>query len=73
MKNKYTKMYLKYIHFMPSILQIHLHINTQQLYFWYTKLKSAKLEQVILYFFFFLEIGLFYNSLRVKLLSFTFF
>jgi len=49
MKNKYTKMYLKYIHFMPSILQIHLHINTQQLYFWYTKLKSAKLEQVILY------------------------
>jgi len=49
MKNKYTKMYLKYIHFMPSIIQIHLHINTQQLYFWYTKLKSAKLEQVILY------------------------
>ncbi len=37
-KNKYTKMYLKYIYFMLSILQIHLHIyvlikNTLQLYF----------------------------------------
>ncbi len=35
-------MYLKYIYFMLSILQIHLHIyvnkNTLQLYFWYTKL-----------------------------------
>ncbi len=49
-------MYLKYIYFMPSILQIHLHSyelykNTLQLYFWYTKLvyiKSAKLEQLIL-------------------------
>ncbi len=58
MKNKYTKMYLKYIYFMLSILQIHLHIyvlnkNTLlPLYFWYTKLvylKSAKLEQLILY------------------------
>ncbi len=46
-KNKYTKMYLKYIYFMPSILQIHLHIyvlnkNTLQLYFWYTKLLYLK-------------------------------
>ncbi len=49
-------MLLKYIYFMLSILQIHLHIyvrnkNTLQLYCWYTKLvylKSAKLEQLIL-------------------------
>ncbi len=56
-KNKYTKIDLKYIYFMPSILQkIHLHIyalnkNTLQLYFYYTKwvyLKSSKLEQLIL-------------------------
>ncbi len=40
MKNKYTKMYLKYIYFMLSILQIHVHTciyvlnkNTLQLYF----------------------------------------
>ncbi len=53
--NKYTKMYLKYVYFMLSILQIHLNIyvlnNTLQMYFWYTKLvyiKSAKLEQLIL-------------------------
>ncbi len=37
-ENKYTKMYLKYIYLMLSILQIHLHIsilnkNTLQLYF----------------------------------------
>ncbi len=57
-KNKYTKMYLKNIYFMLSILQIHLHIyvlnkNALQLYFYYTKLvylKSAKLEQLILHF-----------------------
>ncbi len=50
-------MYLKYIYFMPSILQIHLYIyvlnkNILQLYYKYTKLvwlKSAKLEQLILY------------------------
>ncbi len=54
-KNKYTKMYLKYIYFMISIQQIHLHMyvlqNTQQLYFYYTNLVysgSAKLEQLIL-------------------------
>ncbi len=49
-------MYLKYIYFMLSILQIHLHIyvlnkNTLQLFF-YTNLaylKSAKVEQLILY------------------------
>ncbi len=51
-KNKYTEMYFKYIYFMLSILQTHLHIsvlnkNTLQLYFWYTKL--VKLEQLILY------------------------
>ncbi len=45
-------MYFKYIYFMLSILQTHLHIsvlnkNTLQLYFWYTKL--VKLEQLILY------------------------
>ncbi len=48
-KNKYTKMYLKSIHFMLSILKIHLHMyvlnkNTLQLYFWYIKrlyVKSA--------------------------------
>ncbi len=41
--NLYTKMYLKYIYSMLSILQIHLHIyvhlcnkNTLQLYFCYT-------------------------------------
>ncbi len=49
-------MYLKYIYFILSILQIYLHIyvgllhkNILQLYFWYTKLvylKSAKLEQL---------------------------
>ncbi len=42
-KNKYTKMYMKYIYFMLSILKI---------YFTYTKLvylKSVKLEQLILY------------------------
>ncbi len=50
-------MYLKYIYFMLSILQIHWHIyvpniNTLQLYFYYTKtgvLKSVKLKQLILY------------------------
>ncbi len=55
-KNKYTKMYLKFIYFMLRLLQIHLHIyvrnkNTLQLYFWYTNrvyLKSAELEQLIL-------------------------
>ncbi len=49
-------MYLKYIYFMRSTLQKHLHIyvhnkNTLHLYFWFTKLvylKSAKLEQLIL-------------------------
>ncbi len=47
----------KYMYFMLSVLQIHLYIyvlntNTLQLYFWYSKLvyvKSAKLEQFILY------------------------
>ncbi len=47
----------KYKYFMLSVLQIHLYIyvlntNTLQLYFWYSKLvyvKSAKLEQFILY------------------------
>ncbi len=57
-KNKKTIMYLKYIYFLISVLQMHLHIsvlnkNTLQLYFWYNKLlvylKSAKLEQLILY------------------------
>ncbi len=54
-KNKYTKMYLKYIYFMISIQQIHLHRNvlqnTQQLYFYYTNLVysgSVKLEQLML-------------------------
>ncbi len=53
--NEYTKMYLKYIYFMLSILYINVHIyvlnkNILQLYFWYTKLvKSAKLEQLTLY------------------------
>ncbi len=54
-KNKYTKMYLKYIYFMMSIQQIHLHRNvlqnTQQLYFYYTNLVysgSVKLEQLML-------------------------
>ncbi len=50
-------MNLKYIYFVLSILQIHLHIyvlnkSTLQLFFWYTKLvylKSVKLEQLILY------------------------
>ncbi len=49
-------MYLKYIYFMLSILQIHLHIYllnkiSLHLCFYYTKLaylKSAKLEQLIL-------------------------
>ncbi len=53
---KNMKMYLKYIYFVLSILQIHLHIymlnkNALQLYFWYTILvyfKSAKLEQLVL-------------------------
>ncbi len=34
--NKYTEMYLKYIYFMLSTLQIHLHLlnkNPLQLYF----------------------------------------
>ncbi len=40
-------MYLKYIYFVLSMLQIHLHIyvhnkNTLQLYFWYTKLQYLK-------------------------------
>jgi len=38
--NKYSKMYLKYMYVMLTILQIHiyvLNINTLQLYFWYTK------------------------------------
>ncbi len=54
MKNKYIKMYLKYIYFM-LILQIHLQINvlnTNTLQLHFTKLvflKSAKLEQLILY------------------------
>lgn len=56
-KNKYTEMYFKYFYFTLSMLQIHLRIyvfyrNTLQLYFWYTKLvylKSAKLEELILY------------------------
>ncbi len=50
-------MYLKGIFFIQCILQIPVYIyvldkNTLQLYFWYTKLvflKSAKLEQLILY------------------------
>ncbi len=49
-------MYLKYIYFMLSTTNTFtylsaLHLNTLQLYFWYTKLlylKSAKLEQLIL-------------------------
>ncbi len=43
-KNKYTKMYLKYFFILLSILQIHFQFmywyfikNTMQLYFWYTK------------------------------------
>ncbi len=35
-KNKYTKMYVKYIYFMLSILQIHFYVlnkNTLQFYF----------------------------------------
>ncbi len=45
--NKYTKIYLKYIYFIPSKQQIHLLIDdiffykknyTLQLYLWYTKL-----------------------------------
>ncbi len=57
---KNAKIYLKYIYLKNTfcILQIHLYIyvhnkNTlMQFYFWYTKLvqlKSAKLEQPILY------------------------
>ncbi len=47
-KNKYTKIYLKYIYFIPSKQQIHLLIDdiffykknyTLQLYLWYTKLR----------------------------------
>ncbi len=59
-KNKYTKMYLKYIYFMLSIQQMHLHMyvlqNTQQLYFYYTNLVysgSVKLEQLMLCLMFF--------------------
>ncbi len=42
-KNTFTKINLKYIYFMLSILQIHLYIyvpnkNTLRLYFWYTKI-----------------------------------
>ncbi len=55
-EKKYTIMYLKYIYFVLSMLQIHLHIyvcnkNTLQLYFWYTKLQNLKkkLDQLILY------------------------
>ncbi len=56
-KNKYTKMYWKYIYFMLSTLQINVHIyvlntNNLLLYFLYTKLvylNSDKLEQLILY------------------------
>ncbi len=51
-KNKYTKMYLEYIYFMLSVLEIHLHIyvlnkNTLKLYFNCTK--KSKLEELILY------------------------
>ncbi len=53
---KNTKVYLKYIYFVQSVLQMQLCIyvlnkNTLQLYFLYTKLsyiKFAKLEQLIL-------------------------
>ncbi len=64
-------MYLKNTYFMPSVLQMHLHIsvlnkNTLQLYFWYNNLlvylKSAKLEQLILYF-------IHFNGVEVQLKS----
>ncbi len=46
-------MYLKNLYFMQTHLHIYvLNKNTLQLYFWYVKpvyLKSAKLEQTILY------------------------
>jgi len=53
--NLKKEMYLKYINFLLSILQIHLfikilHINTLQLYFRYTKLvylKSAKFNNLV--------------------------
>ncbi len=56
---------------MASVLQMHLHIsvlnkNTLQLYFWYNNLlvylKSAKLEQLILYF-------MHFNGVEVQLKS----
>ncbi len=55
-KNTFTQIYLKYIYFMLSILQIHLYIyvpnkNTLRLYFWYTKiilLYSKLAKQLIL-------------------------
>ncbi len=59
LSEKYTKMYLKYINFVLSMLQIHLHIyvlnkNTMQLYFWHklVYLKSAKLKQLLQQLFF---------------------
>ncbi len=54
MKNKFTKMFLKYIYFMLSTLHLHIYVlneNTLQLYFWYTNLvylKFGKLEQISL-------------------------
>ncbi len=54
MKNKLTKMFLKYIYFMLSTLHLHIYVlneNTLQLYFWYTSLvylKFGKLEQISL-------------------------
>ncbi len=70
-KKKTTIMYLKNTYFMPSVLQMHLHIsvlnkNTLQLYFWYNNLlvylKSAKSEQLILYF-------MHFNGVEVQLKS----
>ncbi len=51
---KYSKMYLKYIYFMLSILQMHLHMyvlntNTLQLYFYYTKLVYLKSDKLTLH------------------------
>ncbi len=51
-KNKYAKVYFKYIYFMLSILQIHLHIYVRNKIPYnctFSVLKSAKLEQLILY------------------------
>ncbi len=51
MKNVYTKIYLKYIYFLLSIVQIHLHIHvlnkicTFGILNWYT----CGLKQLILY------------------------